>query len=400
MISASVPRLLLDTVNRKLGGFPVVGIVGPRQSGKTTFVREQLVPKDTPVTYLDLENPQHLARLGLITRAPESPGSAFVYLESQQERLVIIDEIQNRPELFTILRPLVDADRRAGRFILLGSASPALDTGAKQSLAGRISYSELGPLSLNELTDDMQRSKHWFHGGYPDSLLAKSEDISADWRVSYIEAYVTRDLPQLTGILQPDALRRLLRMLAAQQGELLNQSSLARALGVSQPTVRTWIDLMVQSFLVRSLQPFHINVKKRLVKSPKIYIRDSGLLHSLCQLDSREQLNNHTIVGASWEGYVIEQIAAIVSAQCQLYFYRTQVGAEMDLVLIGRQGRMACVEIKLSSSPSLSRGFHSAREDLGPEITLVVCPVPEGFTMIPGVEAAPLLHALDVLHNW
>lgn len=386
LVDRSVHKLVL----RKLAAFPVVGIVGPRQVGKTTLVREQLFAVDDAVTYLDLENPRDLLRLD----------EGYDFLESRAAQTVVIDEVQVRPELFTRLRPLVDADRRPGRFVLLGSASPTLIRGASESLAGRVSYCELSPLTLDELPDERVRARHWLRGGYPAALLTPDDEGSFDWRVDYLETYITRELPALGAVGQVDTLRRLCRMLAAQQGELLNQSTLARSLGTSQPTVRAYVDLLERSFLVRRLRPYAVSVRKRLVKSPKVYVRDSGLLHALARVETAAQLRDDIAVGASWEGYVVEQIANVVSPRAEVYFYRTQAGAEIDLVIIGRRGRMACVEVKLSSAPKLTRGFYNALEDLGPERTFVVATVAEPFRLAAGVEVCTLTRALDELAGW
>ena len=379
-----------DELRRRLTLFPVLGIVGPRQVGKTTLVRRQLFGDDEQVTYLDLENPRDLRRLD----------EAFDYLESRADHTVVIDEVQVRPDLFRLLRPLVDADRRPGRFVLLGSASPTLMRGASESLADRVSYVELAPLGLMELADPGHRAAHWLRGGYPDALFAPDDAASLDWRVDYLEAYVTRELPALGATANVDAMRRLVAMLGGQQGALLNQSDLARSLGVSQPTVRNYVALLEQSFLVRRLTPYFVNVGKRLVKAPKVYLRDSGLLHAVVGLEDATQLRDHIVVGASWEGYVVEQIAHVVSPRSALHFYRTQAGAEMDLVIVGRRGRLACVEVKFSSSPVLTKGFYHAREDLGPERTIVVAPVGERYLGARGVEVMGLGDALGELGGW
>ena len=382
-------RFVTDSLRERLEGFPIVGVVGPRQVGKTTLVREQLFGSDTPHHYLDLENPQDLRLLD----------EAYDYLGARADVTVVIDEIQVRPELFTVLRPLIDAQRRPGRFVLLGSASPALIRGANESLAGRISYLELAPLTLAEVAGRYPASDHWLRGGYPASLRAGGE-LSYEWRASYIESYLTKELPGLGGVESVDLLRRLVYMLAGQQGALLNQSGLAKSLGTSQPTVRRYVALLEQSFLIRQLRPYAVNVRKRLVKSPKVYLRDSGLLHVLSRVETAEQLSRNIVAGASWEGYVVEQVAQAVSRRAELYFYRTHAGAEVDIVIIGRRGRMACVEVKHSSAPSLSRGFYSALEDLGPERTFVVAPVREAYARDGGITVAPLTEVVEALDGW
>ena len=377
-------------IRRAMETFPVVGIVGPRQVGKTTLVKEQLFGQNDSVKFLDLENPRDLLLL-------EEP---FDYLSSQQGRTVVIDEVQLRSELFTLLRPLVDEERRPGRFVLLGSASPQLMRDASESLAGRIQYIELSPIGLGEIPDAVTEAEHWLVGGYPNSLLAPDRRVSYEWRQAYLNTYITRELPALGSVGQPETLRRLLRMLSAQQGELLNQSAYARSLGISQPSVRSYIDLLTQAFLVAQLQPYHINIKKRLVKSPKVYVRDSGLLHALNRIEDQDQLRDTLLVGASWEGYVIEQIRGVVSPGADLHFYRTAAGAELDLVIVGRRGRVACVEVKLSSAPVLTKGFYNAQGDVGPERTFVVAPVQERYARKGGIEVLSLGEALEELEGW
>lgn len=373
-----------------LASFPAVGIIGPRQAGKTTFVRRQLLEGRRDVVELDLEDPRDRAKLS----------DPIDYLERRADQTVVLDEVQLMPELFSVLRPLIDANRRPGRFILLGSASPGLIRGASESLAGRIAYAELTPLVLPELRDQALRDAHWLRGGYPDSLLSPTAAGSEDWRANYLETYITKELPSLGNVGNAGVLRRMLSMIAGQQGELVNRANFARALGVSEGTVRNHFDLVEQSFIVRVLPPYFVDVKKRLVKAPKAYIRDSGLLHFLAGVEDENQLRASVTGGGSWEGYVIEQLLSVVSPYTKAYFYRTHAGAEIDLVLVGRRGRIAAVEVKLSSSPTLARGFHTAREDLGPELTIVVANVTERYGLGNGVEAMDLSSALDVLADW
>ena len=312
----------------------------------------------------------------------------------------MIDEIQLKPELFRLLRPLVDENRNPGRYVILGSASPDLIRDANESLAGRVKYIELAPIGLTELPEQISASTHWLAGGYPNALFASDQEESYDWRESYLYTYITRELPALGSVGQPDTLRRLLSMLAAQQGELMNQSAYARSLGISQPSVRSYLDLLTQAFLITQLQPYHINIKKRLVKTPKVYVRDSGLLHVLNRIENEGQLRENILVGASWEGYVIEQIRGVVSPRAELFFYRTAAGAEMDLVIIGRQGRIACVEIKFSSSPALTKGFYIAQADISPEVTYVVAPVTERYSRKGDIEVLTLPDVLEELNGW
>lgn len=387
-----IARSAVQHIEKLLRIFPAVGIVGPRQVGKTTLVRHQLdeVLHDG-YEYVDLENPRDRIKLS----------DPLDYFERRADRCILVDEIQLMPQLFSVLRPIIDADRRPGRFILLGSASPQLIRGASESLAGRIGYTELRPITANEIANDkVLQAKHWIRGGYPQALLLEDTDASELWRINYLESYVTRELPQLGSVGEPAVLRRLLQMIAGAQGDLANHSSFARALGVTQRTVKSYLDLLEQSFLIRQLPGFHVNVKKRLVKAPKLYIRDTGLLHAQLGITSEIQLTASLAVGGSWEGYVIEQLIAIQRPQTTAYFYRTHAGAEVDLVLEGRQGQLACVEIKRSTEPKLTRGFYTAIEDLGPTKTLVVAPVKEAFSLSKGVVAMPLSKALEELADW
>ncbi len=385
-----IPRNATEFVHEAMERFPAVGIVGPRQCGKSTLVRDLLFGDRDDVRVLDLERPRDLSRL---ERAED-------YLESLGALTVVLDEVQVRPELFAVLRPLIDADRRPGRFVLLGSASPELVRGANESLAGRITYYELTPLRLTELPTTVSPQRHWVRGGYPESLFAVEDEGSLAWRDGYLETYVTKDLPAVYPLEQPAVMRRLLRMLAGQHGELLNLSNIARALGVAQPTVRRYVDLLTSSFLVRQLPPYAVNVKKRLVKSPKAYLRDSGLLHALLDIETVGALRDSVAIGASFEGYVVEEIASVVSPRARLYFYRTHSGNEVDLVVIGRSGRMACVEVKVGSAPVLTRGFYSALDDLGPEVTYVVAQVDEPYPKGDRVEVVPLGVVLERLRGW
>ena len=385
-----IQRILRERAQGLLASFPALGIIGPRQAGKTTFARHQLLDERADVILLDLEDPRDRAKLS----------DPIDFFERRAARTIILDEVQLMPELFSILRPLIDADRRPGRFILLGSASPELIRGASESLAGRIAYAELTPLALPELRERGLRELHWLRGGYPPSLLAPTATGSEDWRANYLETYITKELPSLGSVGNASALRRMLSMIAGQQGELVNRANFARALGISESTVRGYFVLLEQSFIVQILPPYYVNVKKRLVKAPKAYIRDSGLLHFLAGIEDENQLRASVTGGGSWEGYVIQQLLSVVSPYTKAYFYRTHAGAEIDLILVGRRGRIAAVEIKLSSSPVLARGFHTAREDLGPEVTIVVANVTERYGLGNGVEAMDLNAALAVLEGW
>ena len=374
-----IVRKVQQEIEDSLKNFPVAGILGPRQVGKTTLAKCIMDKADKGVLYLDLELPSDQNKLL----------DAELYLSSHSNSLVIIDEIQRMPSLFPVLRALVDQNRTAGRFLLLGSASPDLIRHSSESLAGRIVYHELSPLTLIETAIEDPRLL-WYRGGYPDSYLADNEGASAKWREAFIKTYLEMDIPQL-GIRVPSAqLRRFWTMIAHMHGQLWNASRIAGSLGVSAPTVRHYLDILSETFIVRQLQPFHANLKKRLVKSPKIYIRDSGLLHSLIKPGSFDDLQAHPVVGSSWEGFVIEQILAILPPSWSYFFYRTSAGAEIDLLLLDGQNRPIAVEIKYSLSPRVTIGFWNAYEDLLCIKGYVVYPGSESYPVGEGVSTLPL----------
>lgn len=377
MIRRRLEPLLLASLRR----FPIVGLVGARQVGKTTLAHA-VARRVGRAVYLDLERPSDSARLA----DPE------FYLEPLADRLVIIDEIQRAPALFPVLRSLVDAKRRNGRFLVLGSASPDLSRQASESLAGRIVYHELAPLSLDETGAQTRPASMalWNRGGFPSSYLAASDAQSLDWREAFIETHLQRDLPALGVRIPAAALRRFWEMLAHFHGQLWNASKIAASLGVSAPTAKHYLDTLQDTFMVRALPPFAANVKKRLVKSPKVYLRDSGLLHALLRVGTVDNLLGHPIAGASWEGWVIEQALAGIEGRSGAYFYRTAAGDEIDLVLERARGRRLAFEIKLGSTPSPSRGFWSGLADLKPSAAFVVYSGKERYPLARGVEALPV----------
>lgn len=328
--------------------FPATGIVGPRQVGKTTLAKQMADKED--YLYMDLESSTEREKL-------KDP---VFFLSQFAGRCVILDEIQFMPELFAALRGIIDAERRPGRFIVLGSASPDIIRNSADTLAGRIGYLELTPFTLAEV-EDMKAL--WLRGGFPLSYLASSDRTSTLWRRNFIATYIQRDLGLLGLQTDVQVMNRFWRMLATIQGNLLNAENLGRSLDISRPTVMRYLDFLEGAFMLRVLKPWFTNTNKRLVKSPKVYIRDCGLLHSLLGLTNYEALLNHVQLGASWEGFVIEQIAGNIKEDVQVYFYRTQHGAECDL-LLERNGKvLAAIEIKHGSSPKVSKGFRISMED-------------------------------------
>ena len=337
---------------------PAVALLGARQAGKTTLA--QSIAETRTALYLDLENPEDLLKL--------SDPSAFLSLHG--DKLVIVDEIQRAPDLFMVLRGLIDKNRRAGRkgeqYLLLGSASMDLLRQSSESLAGRISYIELAGLNVLEVpaTRPKDRQKLWLRGGFPESYLAESDALAMTWLENLIRTYLERDVPQMGFRVPATRLRRLWTMLAHLQGENVNFSKLGGNLEVDGKTVSSYIDILVDLLLVRRLEPWHANVKKRLVKSPHFYIRDSGILHRLLGIGDYNSLLSNPVLGKSWEGFVIENILSVLPDQVEAYFYRTSAGAEIDLLLKLSGQELWAIEIKSSVAPKIRQGFHLACKDV------------------------------------
>jgi predicted AAA+ superfamily ATPase len=381
-----INRRLLSNLTQSLLEFPAVALLGPRQTGKTTLAK--IVAAQYPDSmYLDLERPSELAKL----TDPE------LFLSRYADRLIVLDEIQRQPELFPLLRALIDENRRPGRFLLLGSASPHLLRQASESLAGRISFHELAPFDVSEIAPAHGELQHfWLRGGYPPSWLAKTEQASFAWRESFISTHLERDIPSF-GIRVPGStMRRFWQMLAHLHGQLWNASRLASGFGVSAPTVQHYLDILEATYMVRRLLPLHANLGKRLVKSPKIYLRDSGLLHALLGVSNLNELSGHPVLGASWEGWALEQIAQLLGPQWQLSFYRTAAGAEMD-VIAERGNRKIGFEIKFSSAPKLTKGGWAAIADLNLSQTYVVAPVESAYPLANNVEVVPAARLAKLL---
>lgn len=364
MIKRNLEALLLNKLERS----PAIAILGPRQVGKTTLAKRLGMNRNG--LYLDMENPNDQNKL-------QDP---FSYLSLYEDHTIIIDEIQMMPALFATLRPLIDANRKAGRFILLGSASPLLVKGVSESLAGRIAYTELTPIGITELTAAIDYKVNWFRGGFPEALLAGTDAHAIDWLNDFIRSYVERDLAILFGVtLSPVTLRNFWSMLAHSNGNLLNAEVFARSLGVSATTVMKYLDFLEGGYMVRRLQPWFVNAKKRLVKSPKTYIRDTGILHRLLNIASLDDLLGHPGTGGSWEGYVVEQVFQAKPDHLDLFFYRTQAGAECDLLLVQGITPVACIEIKISNAPVVSKGFLNCIADLQPRVSFIITPQSETY---------------------
>lgn len=369
-------------LHKLLAEYPAVALLGPRQVGKTTLALEIADAEDA--VYLDLESPADRARL----TDPD------LYLADYEDRLVILDEVHRLPGLFQSLRGLIDRGRRRGkrarRFLLLGSASMDLLRQSGETLAGRITYLELGPFDALEV-GGTDLDALWVRGGFPDSFLAADDDRSLTWRENFIRTYLERDVPQFGPRIPAETLRRFWIMLAHTQGGILNAATLARGLGVDNKTVARYLDLMVDLLLVRRLTPWRRNVGKRLVKSPKVYVRDSGIVHALLGLGSKEDIIGHPVVGMSWEGFVIEALLSVAPSRTEANFYRASGGAEIDLILTLPGREPWAIEIKRSLDPRPRRGFHSACEDVRPEAKFVVYPGNERFRIAEDIEAVTVV---------
>lgn len=383
-----IERRITAQLTERLDTTPAVALLGPRQVGKTTLAR--MIGEQRPSLYLDLESDADRARMA----DPE------LYLAGHEDKLVILDEVHRLPGLFQILRGLIDEGRRkgrrTGRFLLLGSASLDLLRQSGESLAGRISYLEMGPIDGLEVPADDLPSL-WNRGGFPDSFLAPDDRLSQRWRQDFVRTYLERDVPMLGPRIPAETLRRFWTMLAHHQSGLLNAAELARSLGVDGKTVAAYLDLLVDLLLVRRLEPWHANAGKRLVKSPRVYVRDSGLVHTLLGLATLEDVLGHPVAGASWEGFVIETMIAAAPEGTQANFYRTAAGAEIDLLLTLPGGALWAIEVKRSLAPTVERGFHQACADLKPERRIVIYPGSESYPLREGIEVTPLQVASTVL---
>jgi uncharacterized protein len=379
-------RTLHTHISKLLKQFPAVAILGPRQVGKTTLAKQLAATAKKQPIYIDLEKQKDRLLLSDID----------TFLEEHKNYCVIIDEVQTMPEVFTALRPAIDEHRKAGRFILLGSASPKLVKGVSESLAGRISYTQLTPFMYSEVAPKITMQKHWFRGGFPNSVLAKNDNQSVQWIEDFIETYIQRDMSFIFNAeINTRIMRYLWAMVANRQGSIWNAEEYARAIGVSAPTVIRYIDFLEAAYLVRRLHPFFTNINKRLVKAPKVYIRDSGLLHQLCNINNTVSLKKNTIIGASWEGYAIEEICKALPKDMQPFYYRTQAGTECDLVLVKGITVLACIEIKHSNSPALTKGFFESLKDLKPKNSFVITPGSHTYKLKEGTVVTTLNNYLS-----
>ncbi len=386
-----IDRIVQGEVRELLQEFPAVALLGPRQVGKTTLAHEIASSYSMDPVYLDLERPSGIAKLS----DPED------YFEKHKGRLVILDEIQRTPELFATLRGIIDLRRRegykTGQFLILGSASLDLLRQSSETLAGRIAYKELGGINIREINRSGDIDTLWLRGGFPDSFLAAKDTTSLTWRTNFISTYLERDIPQLGPRIPAVTLRRLWTMLAHNQGGLVNFAGLGASLGITAPTAKRYVELLEDLLLVRALRPWSGNIGKRLVKAPKVYIRDSGVTHALLNLTTIDDLLAHPVAGTSWEGFVIENLLSSLRLGVTAWFYRTAAGAEIDLVIEKNAQTRYAIEIKRSTAPTVSKGFHLGCEDIGAAKRFIVYPGKDRFTVSKGVTAISCIEMMQEL---
>jgi len=371
-----IPRLLEQSVQESINKNPVTAILGPRQCGKSTMAKK-LISNRSDVVFLDLERPSDLQKL-------EDPEW---YFESQQEKLICLDEIQRKPDLFPLIRSLIDENRKPGRFLILGSASQELIRQSSESLAGRISYKTLTPFLWSEIRDNVTLEDYISRGGFPVSLFRDNDTDSYEWRRDFISTFLERDLLQFTGF-SPVSMRRLWQMLAHTNGQILNLSKLGDSLGISHTSVRNYVDLLENTFMVKQLRPWVGNTKKRLVKTPKVYLSDSGITAALLQLNSFDQAAGHPVFGSLWESNVLMNIIGHIP-DAQLSFYRTNHGNEIDIIVTHKNKTFA-IECKATVAPSVSKGFYKAVEDIQPDKQFIAAPVSKSYFMKKGIEVVSL----------
>ncbi len=395
IIARMIKRYAQDEIIQLLTEFSAVGILGPRQIGKTTLALEVAGHLASEAIYLDLESPSELSKLD----EPEQ------FFELNTGKLIILDEIQRAPELFSILRGAIDRNRRkghsTGQFLILGSASLDLIRQSSESLAGRIAYIELSGLNVIEINkgSKITSDQLWLRGGFPDSVLAKNDSVSMRWRANFISTYLERDIPQLGPRIPATTLRRLWTMLAHSQSTQVNIAKLGANLDVAAPTAKRYIDLLEDLLLIRSLRPWFGNIGKRLVKTPKVYIRDSGLTHALLNISNLNDLMGHPVVGTSWEGFVIENLISCASVGATFWYYRTSAGAEIDLIIEYSSRKKIAIEIKRSISPKVSKGFYLGCDDIGATDRFVVYAGDDQYPLAKNITAISLTKMMHVLEN-
>ena len=391
-IQGMLKRQITERLQATIAQVPAVALLGARQVGKTTLAKT--IAKDIDSIYLDLEAPEDLLKLS-------DPTS---FLSGHADKLVILDEIQRSPELFLVLRGLIDKSReqgrRAGQFLLLGSASIDLMRQSSESLAGRISYIEMSGLNVAEIDRNQQhRQTLWLRGGFPDSYLAADDDVAMDWLENLIRTYLERDIPQMGFRVPAARLRRLWTMLAHLQGETINYSKLASNLEVDAKTVSHYIDILTDLLLIRRLEPWHTNVKKRLVKSPRYYVRDSGILHRLLGINSYDTLLSNPVLGKSWEGFAVENILSVLPSRAESYFYRTAAGAEVDLVIKMPSSEIWAIEIKHGVAPKIGKHYSQTCDDVGAAHKYILYGGDDEFAVRNDVKIISLSGLMERLHS-
>ncbi len=375
-----VNRLKTSDLLETLNSFPVLAIVGPRQVGKTTLAKYLSQKNTKDSVYIDLENQSDIAKLS----------DPILFFENNENRCVILDEIQRVPELFPTLRSIIDKNRVPGRFLILGSASPHAIRNSSESLAGRIAYEELTPFSIMGINAINSQDFHWLGGGFPDAFLAKLPSTRNKWLKNFIQTYVERDLPMLGLDINRTVIRKFWTMLAHLNGQLLNMATLGKSLELTSTTIKRYISFLEEAFLIRQLQPYYVNIKKRLVKSPKVYIRDSGILHNLLGITNFSNLEGNPILGYSWEGYVIEQICQLLPDGYEPYFYRTHQGAECDLIITKNSLPHYGIEIKYTSSPKVTKGLRQSLEDVGTKKNYIITPKTDDYMITRDIRVCSL----------
>ena len=383
-----IKRNILNQLQKYLTIFPAIAILGPRQCGKSTLVKS-LNKNFKEILYLDLQKESDLNKLS----EPE------LFFESNKDKIICLDEIQLVPRLFSVLRSIIDGNRVNGKFILLGSASPELIQQTSESLAGRIGMLHLSPFLINELNyqESFNLQKFWFRGGFPNSYLAQNDENSSIWLENYIRTYIERDIPQLGFQIPALQLKRLLTMCAHNQGQQLNLSKLGESMGLTHPTIRRYIDLLEQTFIVRIIQPYEVNIKKRLVKSPKVFVRDSGILHQLLAISSFNSLLGNPVFGSSWEGIVIENVIVNMPGW-DYFFYRTATGDEIDL-LLKKGNQIIAIECKASDAPKVTKGFYRSLEVIKPNKTFIIAPTNDSYQIAENITVIGLENFLKLKLN-
>lgn len=364
-----IARRIYSEINDSMAFFPVVSIIGPRQVGKTTLAKQIMAASVKPTIYLDLEIQSDLFKLN----------DAELFLSQHADHLVVIDEVQHKKELYPLLRGLVDRQRDPGRFLLLGSASPELIRDSSESLAGRIAYHQLHPFDMTEIPETVSQTDLWMNGGFPSMLFGTKPALAQRWMESFTNTYLNRDLLQLGLNASPKTIRNLWTMMAHINGQLFNATTLGNSLGVSTPTVKRYVDFLEEAFLLKSLHPFSWNMSKRLVKTPKVYLTDTGILHHLSGVSDFVSLSGNPMIGSSWESFVVNQVWALKSAYTDVYFYRTHHGSEVDLVFTKGLNVVATAEIKYSNSPQLTKGNYLAFDDLNAPMNYVITPSSDDY---------------------